>query len=126
MNKQITDEKTGINYTLVGDYYLPDLTLPEEETNITLGRHGRMVQAHLKNHKHGTYSHLVISGKLMQHCKETEDTIKNQLEVIVKQMANQQGVTETLKANDQMKWVSCMNNIRNCAEEIVFKELIYV
>lgn len=126
MDKHIRNEETGINYTLVGDYYLPDLTLPKEETEIHLGRYGQMVKEHLKNYKHGTYSHLVLSGKLMCHCKEIEDAVKSQLEVIVKQMAKQQGVTETLKANDQMKWVSCMNNIRNCAEEIVFKEYIYV
>lgn len=126
MEKHITDVKTGISYTLNGDYYLPDLALPEEETAATLGRWGRAHKDWLKSNKPLLYSELLMSGKLMRHCKEIEDTAEVRLELIVSQMAQAEGVTEQLNADDQMEWVVRMNNIRNRAEEIIRSELIYL
>lgn len=126
MEKHITDAKTGISYTLNGDYYLPDLALPEEETAVTLGRWGRVHKDWLKSNKPHLYSELLMSGKLMRHCKEIEDTAEVRLEQIVSQMAQAEGVTEQLKADDQMEWVGRMNNIRQTASEVIMTELIYV
>ena len=125
MEKHITDAKTGISYTLNGDYYLPDLALPEEETAVTLGKWGRAHKDWLKSNKPLFYSELLMSGKLMRHCKEIEDTAEVRLELIVSQMSQAEGVTEQLKADDQMEWVGRMNNIRNRAEEIVLYEVVY-
>lgn len=125
MKKHITDENTGISYTLHGDCYLPDLTLPEEETNITLGRWGQMHHNFLKNHRRETLANLLTSGKLMQHCKEIETTALDRRELIMKQMAKAEGITEHLKATDQMAWAGAMNNIKSRAEEIIKDELIF-
>lgn len=126
LQKHYTNEQTGISYTLVGDYYLPDLAMPKEETEIHLSPLGMRHKDYLKNNRKPTYSSLMISGKLMQHCKEVQDQANNMLEYLVKGMAKEQGVTEQLKADDQMAWVGKMENIRSCAMEIVNKELIYV
>ncbi len=125
MEKHITNEKTGISYIMNGDYYIPDLVLPEEETTVTLGRWGRMHKDWLKSNKPFFYSGLLMSGKLMRHCKDNEDTANERLELIARQMAQAEGVTERLKADDQMEWVGRMNNIRNRAEEIVLHEVVF-
>ena len=126
MEKQhIRDEKTGISYTLHGDYYLPDLTLPKEELDVTLGRWGRAHKDWLKQNKPFLYSDLLMSGKLMRHCKKIEDVARERLEHIAAQMAQTEGVTEQLKAYDQMEWIRRMNNIHSRAEEIIKSELIY-
>lgn len=125
MEKHITNEKTGISYTRNGDYYLPDLALPEEEMAVTLGRWGRMHRDWLKSNKPSLYTGLLLSGKLMRHCKENEDTANERLELITRQMVQAEGVTEKLKADDQMEWVGRVNNIRNRAEEIVLHEVVY-
>ena len=116
----------NITYSEVGDYYLPDLALPEEETKIILGRWGMAHKEFLKEHKNVLYSHLLFSGKLYQHCKEIEDTALNRLELLINQMKSAEGITEELKANDQMAWVGAMNSIKHRAEEIITNELIYV
>lgn len=126
MEKHIRDEKTGISYILHGDYYLPDLTLPEEEMAVTLGRWGWEHKDWLKNNKPLLYSELLMSGKLMRHCKEIEDIAKERFELIVGQIEQSEGVTEKLKADNQMEWVRHMNNIRNRAEEVIKNELIYL
>ena len=115
-----------ITYTKVGDYFLPDLALPEEEMKIILGRWGMAHKEFLKEHKKSMYSYLLLSGKLYQHCKEIEDTANEQIYLITKQMAQAENVTEELKATDQMAWVGAMNSIKHRAEEIVKSELIYV
>jgi hypothetical protein len=116
----------AITYLQVGDYLLPDLKLSEEETKITLGRWGIAHKEFLKAHKKGLYSHLLLSCKLYQHCKEIEDSAKEQIYQITKQMALAENITEELKATDQMAWVGEMNSIRNRAEEIILRNLIYV
>ena len=118
-------EEMGGTYTQVGDYLLPNLTLPAEEKNIVLGRFGMAHKKYLKENKKILYSELMISGKLFSHCKEVEDRAGDMLETLIKQMANSEGITEELKVTDQMAWVGAMNNIRICATEIVFQEVIY-
>jgi len=124
MQKHITDGKTGIGYTLNGDYYLPNIRLPEKE-NCSFGRYGRLHRNYLLKHKKVRYDMLLISGRLHSYLTEVDEQASCQVELIIKQMAHRQGITEELKAKDFMSWVGAMNNIRNCAEETVLSELIY-
>ena len=118
-------EQMGGTYTKVNGYLIPDLVLPEEETVITLGRWGMTHKRWLKKNNKIFYTQLLTSGKLMQHCKEIEEVAKERIALIIKQMAKAEGITEQLKAVDQMAWVGAMNNIKACAEEIVLSEIIY-
>lgn len=113
-----------ITYTQYGDFMLPDLLLPKEETP-AFGKYGRLRLKHLKEHRRGTYVTLLTSWKLTHHLNEVDREAKAMLELLIKQMAQTQGITEQLKASDQLAWVGAMNNIRNAAEEIVLKELVY-
>lgn len=122
LKKHCIDEKTGISYTLRGDYYLPDLIQPRSPQ---VGRYGRLHLKYLKENKNTIYTNLLITGKLADYAEEIDRSAKDRQETIIRQMAKQQGVNEKLKATDQMKWVGLMNNIRDCADEIVLKELIY-
>ena len=115
----------GGTYTLGADgMYYPNLKLPEEEAP-RYGKYGRMRHTYLREHKKAYYTTLLFDGKLVAHLNEVDDVANTQMELIVKQMAKSQGITETLKAKDQMAWVGAMNNIRNAAEEIIAAELIY-
>lgn len=109
---------------MVGDYRIPNLILPEEP-GYTIGIWGQRRLDYLKKHKRGLYTNLLTSGKLNSHLHEVDETAFKWHELIVKQMMAAQGITEQLKANDMMKWVGMVNNIRNCADEIVRNELIY-
>ena len=124
MEKQIYDEKNGMSYTLHGDYYLPDLVLNEEEP--IYGKYGMLRKQFLKEHRSARYQYLLLTGKLNEHLNQTDQEAGEQVEMIMKQMAEKQGVTEELKAQDQMKWVRLMNNIKASAEEIVLKNMVYV
>ena len=118
-------EEMGGTYTLSADgMYYPNLELPEEETP-RYGKYGRMRHTYLREHKKAYYTTLLFGGKLVAHLNEIDDAANTQMELITKQMAKSQGVTEALKAKDQMAWVEAMNNIRNAAEEVVLSELIY-
>ena len=118
-------EEMGGTYTLGADgMYYPNLELPEEETP-RYGKYGRMRHTYLREHKKAYYTTLLFGGKLVAHLNEIDDAANTQMELVTKQMAESQGITEALKAKDQMAWVGAMNNIRNAAEEIVFSELIY-
>ena len=119
-----TNDQTGIPYTLVGDYYLPDLALPEQE-EYPIGRFGLMRAHYLRNHRKGLYAVLLTSDKLNAHLHEIDQTANDRLELLTRQMAQREGVTEQLKANDQMLWVQRMNSIRNRIEENIRDELIY-
>ena len=112
-----------ITYTKHGDYYLPDLALPEEEP-ATYGRFGRMRFIYLKEHRRGIYTSLLTSGQLTHHLNEIDREANEMLDLLIKQMAQAQGITEQLKSEDQMAWVGAMNNVRNAAEEIVYQEFI--
>ena len=124
MKKQIYDEKNGMSYTLHGDYYLPDLVLREEEP--TYGKYGMLRKQFLKEHRSARYQYLLLTGKLNEHLNQTDQEAREQVETLMKQMTKKQGVTEELKAQDQMEWVRLMNNIKASAEEIVLKNMIYV
>ena len=104
--------------------YYPNLELSEEETP-RYGKYGRMRHTYLREHKKAYYTTLLFNGKLVAHLNEIDDAANTQMELITKQMAKSQGITEARKAKDQMAWVGAMNNIRNAAEEIVLYELIY-
>lgn len=127
MNKlatNYTNKQTGISYTLVGDYYLPDLVLPEEP-HYDIGRFGLIRRHYLKNHRKGLFTVLLTSGKLNKHLYEVDQTSNERFWLIVNQIAKNEGVTEQLKAENQMLWVQKMNNIRSRVEEIIREELIY-
>lgn len=124
MKKQIYDEKNGMSYTLHGDYYLPDLVLREEEP--TYGKYGMLRKQFLKEYRPIRYQNLLLSGKLTAHLNQIDQEVTEQVEVLMKQMAEKQGVNENLKRQDQMKWVRLMNNIKVSAEEIVLKERVYM
>ena len=118
-------EEMGGTYTLGADgMYYPNLELPEEEMP-RYGQYGRMRHTYLREHKKAYYTTLLFDGKLVAHLNEIDDAANTQMELITKQMVKNQGITEALKAQDQMAWVGAMNNIRNTAEEIVLSELIY-
>ena len=122
MEQFITDERTGIIYELIGDYYFPLLKAPECPP---IGRYGKLRHRYLKQNRRVLYSQLLTSGKLGTHLAEIDISANDRMERLVKQMAKAQGVTERLKADDMMKWVGLMNNIRASAEEIVLNDLIY-
>ena len=124
MEKHIYDEKNGLSYTLCGDYYLPDLVLNEEEP--TYGKYGMLRKQFLKEHRSARYQYLLLIGKLNEHLNQTDQEAREQVETLMEQMTEKQGVTEELKAQDQMEWVRLMNNIKASAEEIVLKNMIYV
>ena len=125
MKKQITDAKTGITYTLQGDYYLPDLSLPAEE-EISIGVWGNQHKRFLKKHHRGIYNEFLVSGKLQRYLAQIDRDAQEMFDLLVRQIAEQEGVAETLKSENQMEWVQRMNSIRNRATEIVNHELIYV
>ena len=114
----------NINYIRVGDYFIPDLTLPEEPR--PMGKWGRMHRDYLREHKPIQYNCLLLSGKLWTYLADLNEQAQDRLERIIDQMKATEGITEALKANDPMAWVQRMNSIRNRAEEIVREELIYV
>ena len=125
MEKRIYNEHTGISYTLQGDYYLPDLALPEQE-NKPIGLWGHRHLCYIKRHKKVLYTNLLTSGKLNGYLAELDKQAKDMFFRLVKQMAKREGVTEKLKADNQMEWVAQMNNIRNRVAEIINSDLIYM
>jgi hypothetical protein len=124
MEKYITDERTGLKYELIGDYYF--LAGDDEPVNEqTIGIWGQRRLRYLKEHRQALYSALLLSGKLDDHLADIDEQAERMLSELVKQMAQRQGIPEALKASDQMLWVQRMNNIRNAAQEVVLNELIY-
>ena len=124
LEKHIYDESNGLHYTLVGDYYIPDLKLPEE--NRPIGRYGRLHREYLKQEHPARYSSLILTGKLWTYLADLNEQAEERLDLIIEQMKSAEGVTEELKARNQLEWVGRMNNIRNRAEEIIKNELIYI
>lgn len=116
--------ENGIDYVLVGDYYIPMLTLPEEDRPI--GRWGRMRREYLKECCPGYYSSLLFTGKLWAYLADLDEQAQGQLDIITRQMMAAEGVTEELKAHDQLEWVHRVNSIQSRAEEIIRGDLIYV
>ena len=124
MKKQIYDEKNELNYTLHGDYYLPDLEIDEEEP--AYRKYGIMRKQFLKEHRSARYQYLVLTGKLTEQLNQVDKEAREKVEMLVEQMAERWGVTEELKMQDQMEWVRRLNNIQATAEEIALKEIIYL
>ena len=113
-----------LTYTMQGEYRLPNL-LPTQEPEVTHGKYGLMRRRYLRQHRRVTYTNLLTSGKLTEHLLEIEKTAQSRMAQITAQLAKAAGVTEELKATDQMKWAGLMNSIRQAAEEAVLTELIY-
>ena len=125
MEKHIYNEQTGISYTLHGDYYLPDLALPEEEKGVEIGVWGQRHLRYIKQNRKVLYLNLLTSGKLNGYLADIDKQAEEIFSRLVKQMAEREGVTEKLKVDNQMEWVGRMNNIRSRATEIVNADLIY-
>ena len=116
-------EELGGTYRQVGDYFIPDIELPER--NYEIGKYGRMRHRYLKEHRKIQYTTMILDGTLYDHLEEIDRICNERMETMVAVMKKQQGITEELKARDQLAWVGAMNNIRSCAEEVILRELIY-
>ena len=116
-------KNNSIEYVLAGDYYIPDLKLPNEER--TIGKYGRMHRDYLKEHKPMRFNDLVLEGQLWTYLADLNEQAQNRLQLMIRQMQEAESVTEELKAKDQMAWVRSMSSIHNRAEEIILRELIY-
>ena len=129
MNKElketIIDEKTGIEYHLEGDYYIPNLVLPKQE-KVTLNKYGRMRLKYLKEKKKAEYSIMLMDGTLTKHLKEIQETAQKRVNQIINQLKEKSDLTEDMKDTNMLYWVGTMNAIKNQAEELVISELIYV
>lgn len=123
MKKNFIDEKTGINYTLVGDVYIPNLV--STDTNYEIGQWGKRHKDYIKQNKPVFYTTLLTKCKLNSYLHDVDVREKNMYDNLVKQLAEQEGITEQLKATDMLAWVQAMNNITNRAREIVYNEIIY-
>lgn len=118
------DNKYGIEYTKVGDYYMPNLVLEKEK--IILNKYGRMRLKFLKENKKAEYMIMFTKGTLNKHLKEIQEIAEERIDIIIEQLKKQNNLTEEMKNTDQLYWVGMMNNFRNTAEEIVLNELIFV
>lgn len=125
LEPRIHDDSNGLDYILVGDYYIPDLKLDEPRERRPIGRWGRMHREYLKENHPIFYSDMVISGKIWTYLADLNEQAQARLELIIEQMKEAEGVTEELKRRDQWGWIGAMNSIRNRAEEIVLTEIVY-
>ncbi len=122
LKERITEN--GIDYILIGDYYIPDLKLPEE--NHPIGRYGRLHREYLKEEHPARYSSLILTGKLWTYLADLNEQAEERLDLIIEQIKAAEGVTEELKAQSQLEWVGRINNIRSRAEEIIKSEMNYL
>ena len=118
-------EQMGGTYRQVGDYRIPNLALPAKKEMQPIGKYGIMHHNYIKKHKRVFYINLLKSGKISTYLCEVDERAKTQVAQIIESLAKADGTDETLKANDQMKWVGLMNNYRHCAEEVVFQEVVF-
>ena len=127
-NKEIKEnyinEKTGIEYKKVGDYYVPNIVLEQQE-NIILNKYGRARLRFLRENKKAEYAVKFVDGTINNHIKEIQNIAEERVKFITNQLAKQESITEELKENNQIEWVKAMNNIQNRAEEIIYNEIIY-
>ena len=122
MQRFITDERTGIQYELIGDYYYPCLMMEEPPT---LSKYERMRERYLREHRKAFYFTLLASGKLNEHLIQIDTSACNMADYLIREMAARQGVTEKLKSEDMMGWIGLMNNIQACVDEIVLNDIVY-
>lgn len=125
MKMHITDEKTGIGYTLHGDYYLPDLQLPEENET-PIGSWGQRYLRYIREHRKVFFTNLLTSGRLADYLTEIDRQAEEMYWRLIRQYAECDGITEQLKADDQMEWVRQMNNIKSAVTEVINHDLIFV
>ena len=118
-------EELGGTYRREGDYFVPDLSLPSDDAEIRIGKYGRMRKRFLKEHRPALYANLLLSGTLTKHLAEIDRSCLDRLENIETSLMKQEGLTESLKASDQMEWVRQRNSIHDRAEEVVLTELVY-
>lgn len=118
--------RNNITYYKEGDYLIPDLTIENDNKNYHIGKYGRLRLKYLKEDKRGFYTELIMVGQLANHLSDVDEVATKMVSATVKKLAEQEGINEELKATNQLDWVQAMNNIKNRAEEIMFKELIYV
>ena len=126
LKNTLHDSNNGLDYTLVNDHYLPNLTAAAPTEQLPTGRWGRLHKRYLKEHHPIRYNQLLLSGELGSYLAKLDKQVEEQLALTVRQMQEAEGVTEALKAADQLEWVRRMNSIRNRAEEIIKSELIFV
>lgn len=124
MKKRIYDKDNGLDYTLHGDYYFPNLIVDEEKA--TYGKYGMLRKRYLKEHKSGYYQYLVLSGKLTEHLNQVDREAREEVERLVEQMVEKQGVTEQMKEENPIEWVRRINNILERAEEVIKIRILYV
>ena len=124
LKARIHDEANGLDYILVGDYYIPTIVLPEDDDR-PIGKWGRMHRTYLEEHNTLLFNHLVLSGRLHSYLADLNEQAQNRYRCIVRQMMEAEGVTEGMKRRSQMEWVQAMNSIANRAEEIIKAEMIY-
>ncbi len=125
LKERFIDERTGIEYRLVGDYYLPNIALPKPRRTGNIGKYGRLRLKYLEEHHRPEVMLMRVNNELTSHLLDIEDECKSRVGQLVKQMAEKGNITEELKANNQMLWVQSMNNMKNRAEEIAYNEIIY-
>ena len=124
MNDYYISKRTGIHYKHHGDYYLPDMKASDQDRP-PLGKYGMMRRTYLREHQKAFYIQLQAHGELLQHLREVDEQAQSMVDAIITRMAEIDGVTEELKASDQMTWIGLMNNYRLCAEEFVLPEVVY-
>ena len=125
LKERFIDERTGIEYRLVGDYYLPNIVLPKPRRTENVGKYGRLRERYLKENQKVKYMLMRVNNELISHLLDIDDICRERVEKLVKEMAKAENVNEELKATNQMEWVQKMNNIKNRVEEIIFNEIIY-
>ncbi len=121
---EYVDERTGITYTLKGDYYFPNLSIPKD-TNFNIGRYGKAHLGHIKQYNKPLYIDLLLDGKLNQYLYSIDEKCNTLLASIINELTKKENITEELKISNQLEWVAKMNNIKNRAEEIVYNEYVY-
>lgn len=126
LKDRFIDKKTKIEYVRVGDCYIPNLTLPKPRRTGNIGKYGRLKLNYMKKHNITEYTEMLLNNELNSYLLDIDDECKNKIEILIKQMAEKENITEELKANNQLEWVGKMNSIKQSAEEIVLNELIYV
>lgn len=124
-NKELKENKYGIEYTKIGDYYMPNLVLKKEE-KVNLNKYGRARLNFLKQNRKAEYTIMFVNGTLNKHLKEIQETAGERIDIIIEQLKEKNNLTEEMKNTNQLYWVGMMNNFKSIAEEIVYKELIYV
>ena len=125
-NKELSKNKYGIEYTKVGDFYLPNIALPKPRRTGNIGKYGRLRLQYLEEHHKAECMLMRINNELTSHLLDIEDECRTRVENLIEQMAKKENITEELKSYNQLEWVQKMNNIKNRAEEIAYNEIIYI